>query len=222
MSAGSQAMNGARAVALAGLVLTSVILGAPRSASGTPVQAAKPFKTQVVDVRPVGPEGHLLSSMTVRHRFGGGSCQLGSNQVGGIAYRCFATNHNILDPCWVQNTKGHFVICLLEPWAHGVYRMKVTKGFTDYGGAGPKFKYPWGVILPNRWRCLKADGATGDVDGKGISYFCGHKTVLLDEPNTSHATWTIATAHSVGHGRYALGSRINIAKAWFGKPTISP
>jgi len=159
----------------------------PRSAQ------ASSTATSVVHVSPLDADGHLRAGFNVIHQYGRTQCILGSFAVGD-AYRCFAGNDEIFDPCWVQNVIGPYVICAETPWTHKVIRLHVSKGFDESYRAKPS-SYPWAMTLANGLRCVGLQGATGDVDGYGISYGCSdHQTVLLEEPKKTTEPWTIRTA----------------------------
>ncbi|MDQ1698102.1 MAG: hypothetical protein QOJ03_3455, partial [Frankiaceae bacterium] len=177
-------------------------------------------RTERVLVRPLTPSGHLRAGYHVVHKYVGTHC-LSASIATGNAYRCFAGNNEIFDPCWVQNTRSPYVVCMRNPWTHRVVQLHVTKGFDDSFGGGAHTS-PWAVTLTGGMRCVGVQGAAGDVDGYGISFGCNDgKTVLLEQPNTGSALWTIRAARDVGNYHYKRVAGKTIAKAYFGRPSLS-
>jgi hypothetical protein len=206
--------------------LAVVALALGLGSSALPVHAsyaapsATPAATQRVDVRPVTATGHLRTGYTVVHRFGGTQC-LASSIAVAKAYRCFAGNNEIFDPCWVQDTAAPNVICLPRPWSHRVVQLHVTKGYDGTASGGSR-QWAWGFRLADGVRCTGVQGATSEVDGYRISFGCDDgKTVLLAAPDKSSSLWTIRAAHDVGNYHYKQIARQTITKAFYGRPSIN-
>ena len=183
--------------------------------------AAAAQHTIRVEVRPVDGTGHLRAGYHVTRSHGHAQCLLGGIAVG-TAYRCFAGNF-IYDPCWLQAGGTHHVVCLRDPWRHGVVRLHVTRGFTGsaYPGAS---RHPWGIKLADGTRCVGSQGAAGLVDGRVISYFClDGKTVLLANPDTSDALWRIRVARdsSGGYDYRTLGFQA-VDRTYVGRRSLRP
>jgi hypothetical protein len=121
----------------------------------------------------------------------------------------------------VQAGSSHaHVICLEAPWSHSAIRLHVTKGYDNSAMTTPA-RQPWGLTLARGRRCVLAQGATGVVHGRRMSYFCQHSTtVLLGEPNRSKRVWTIGTARPTHGGHFRLSGRKAIRTAYFGRPTL--
>lgn len=172
-------------------------------------------------VSPVDAGGHLRSGYVVRHHLSKASCQFGS-EASGTAYRCFAGNY-VIDPCWVAANK-HYVDCLTAGWSHAVWRLHVTKGYDNEGynrRHGGRGNDPWGVQTVSGARCGWLQGATGTVGKYRINYGCGKspKTVLIGNVNRRPATWTIRKAHDTGNYKYKRDGRVELQRAWYGKPS---
>jgi hypothetical protein len=150
------------------------------------------------------------------------SCE-GSSEAVGDAYRCFAGNV-VIDPCWVQRD-SHFVTCLTDPWDHGAVRVHVTEGYSSHGRLAPAAdrRHPWGAqtaTVPtagSRLRCVKAQGATGQVSGRPITYYCSHRYVLTGGIDEQQATWTAHLARPTVGGDDVPAGTTSLTRAWFGK-----
>ncbi len=174
---------------------------------------ASGFQTQVKHVRPVDSSGHPKPSMTATRRFAHGSCAAGSEATGG-AYRCFAGRF-VLDPCWVQQDR-HFVTCWLRPWRHTVMRIHVTKGYSG-GRPGRSFRQPWAAVTADGKKCLRIQGASGEVGGQRINYQCGQNYGLAGNIDKHPSAWTAQLVRRVAGGRYVADGTTRLRKAWFGK-----
>ena len=207
----------AATVAAVALALAPV----PGLAAAAPQAATAAGGTATVRVRPVDAAGHLRPGYHVTHRHGRTHCLLGAIAVG-TAYRCFAGNNHIYDPCWVQAGGTHHVVCLRDPWRHGVVRLHVTRGFD--GSYGPAPVQPWALRLADGPRCVRVQGAAGVVDGRGISATClDGKTVLLGEPDTSGDVWRIRAAEDASGGYdYTATGFQPVRTAYVGRPSLRP
>jgi hypothetical protein len=196
----------------------SPVPAAASPADGTVTTA----RTDQVHVRPVDAAGHLRTGYHVTHHHGRAHCLLGGIAVR-TAYRCFAGNDRIYDPCWLQAGGTHHVLCLRDPWRHDVVRLHVTRGFVGgYGEVLPK--HPWGIRLADGTRCIGSQGAAGAVDGLGISYLClDGRTVLLENPDTSDPLWRIRVARDPAGGYdYQLVGFEAIDTTYVGRRSLRP
>jgi hypothetical protein len=209
------------ALLTAAVLLPGAAAGAAthHSASRHPASGAA-AATSTVHVRPLDASGRLKPGYHVAHRFGRTSCFLGGI-ADGAAYRCFAGNNAILDPCWRESATSLYLDCLVTPWRHAVVRLHATKGIDDSGGALHNAR-PWAVRLHDGTRCVGSQGAAGAVGGLGISFFCLHTTtVLVGDIDRSGSVWRIRVARTSDGGRhYRLGSPHRISRAYVGEPSL--
>ena len=210
-------------IAAAVAALTLALTPLPGHAAAAPHRAAAAVTqgTTTVHVRPVDAAGHLRPGYHVTHRHGRTHCLLGAIAVG-TAYRCFSGNNHIYDPCWVQAGGTDHVLCLRDPWRHGVVRLHVTRGFDGSYGTAPVSS--WALRLAAGPRCVRVQGAAGVVGGRGISATClDGTTVLLGEADTSGDVWRIRAARdpSGGYDYAAIGFR-SIGRSYVGRPSLRP
>jgi len=204
---------------LAALALALAMPGSTAGAAGRVASQATAVTT-VVHVRPLDASGHLLPGYHVAHRFGRTSCFLGGI-ADTAAYRCFAGNNDIFDPCWRESPTSSYVDCLVTPWRHDVARLHASKGIDDSLGAAHN-RQLWALQLRNGLRCVGSQGASGAVEGQGISFFCRHSsTVLVGTVDRSKASWSIRVARTSDGGlHYRLGKPHGITRAYVGKPSL--
>jgi hypothetical protein len=172
-------------------------------------------------VTPIDAHGDLRAGLRVS-REAHGSCEPGSASLPNNVYRCFSGNF-VVDPCWrdwlaVVPT----VICLEEPWAETVVRLRLSAPPKPASGRSDLGTEPSGITLRSGRRCLAAQGAhdtlTGKGDGPVIDYYCGKTLALVRGINRSRAAWTIRAAritHHLSHA-YALVGWVPIKTAWYG------
>jgi hypothetical protein len=196
--------------AVAALVLVSTASG-----SGAPRTGI------VVNVTPFTGDGHLRGGLRIA-REARGTCEPGSDSLPNNVYRCFFGN-TIVDPCWRDwRSSAPSVVCLEEPWAGTVIRLRLTappprsRGHSDLSGE------PWGITLSSGARCLALQGAHDTLTGREgapvIDYYCGKTVALVRGVNRTHTDWTIRAAritHQLSHP-YALIGWVPIKTAWFG------
>jgi hypothetical protein len=201
--------------------LAAVVLGLTAVPAAVPAGAAATFTTQV-GIRPVDADGHLRPGYHVTRHHGRASCLLGGIAVG-TAYRCFAGNDHIYDPCWLQAGGTDHVLCLVTPWRQGVVRLHVTRGF-DGSPRAALPRHPWGMQLADGTRCVGSQGAAGAVGGRGISYLClDGETVLLGDPDISDPLWRIRAARDEAGGFHyeAIGFQA-VDRTYVGKRSLRP
>ena len=141
-----------------------------------------------------------------------GSCFTTSNvTLRSDAYRCTAGN-TIFDPCFFVNQTQ--VLCPTDgPWADSGLLLNLSgplpssAGGSDQGTKAP----PWAIQLADGTRCLAVSGATNEIAGQRLGYFCKGGDGLYGSVQRSTAAWTIfvGTPHSA-----TLAMR-PIAVAWF-------
>lgn len=199
------------AVLLALGVLVALVAPAtatPEATTSTSTSTA----TVVKRVTPLTRAGHLRHGYTVAatHK---GRCWTSSFENGRL-YRCF-TGNLIHDPCWKQ-TGRHSVVCLAVPWGTKVTRIRLTKRLPATETYGPRL---WGLRLGDSIdvNCTASQGASGVVNGEGISYYCQRNWALLESPDQSTALWTMDTARWVTDHYEFRGSH-HLTMAW--KPVV--
>ena len=180
----------------------------------TAAPAATVTPTAIVNLSPVTASGALATGYTVTKHLLRGHCETGTISTGN-GYRCFA-GKTVLDPCWVTSSKK-YVDCLAQPWAYDVVQLKVSKGYSNYGGVQAKADLPWGVQLAGGTRCLRIQGTPAFIDGQVQTYRCPRtRYVLTGNQYKSTKVWKIREAKKVAHGYKEIG-KVRIATAWFGK-----
>jgi hypothetical protein len=197
------------------LTIVAVFVFGPTAAS------AVPRTTIRAGVTPFTADGHLRSALRVT-REAPGSCGPGSDSLPNNVYRCFS-GHNVLDPCWRDwRASVPAVVCLEEPWARTVVRLRLTAPPEPSSGHSDLGAEPWGITLRSGARCLAFQGAHDTLTGKEgapwIDYYCGKTLALVRGINRSRATWTIRAArvtHRLSHP-YTLIGRVAIQTAWYG------
>jgi hypothetical protein len=138
--------------------------------------ASVPPRTVIrANLTPFTADGHLRSGLRVA-REARGSCDPGSDSLPNNVYRCFS-GHNVLDPCWRDwRAPAPVVICLEEPWARTVVRLRLTATPDPSSGHSDLGSEPWGITLRSGARCLAFQGAHDTLTGKEgapvIDYYC--------------------------------------------------
>jgi len=144
---------------------------------------------------------------------GRGYCWEGSIADGrSDAWRCFLGN-SILDPCFSRGRSSKpYVVCPAAPWSTRVTLLRLSKPLplSNSNKGSRAAVWPWGIVTSNRQRCLVVTGASGQIAGQWISYYCESGGSLLGKPNRHAPTWTIFfAAKSSSHP-----TRIAITDAW--------
>ena len=173
------------------------------------------------NVTPFTADGHLRRGLQVA-REARGSCEPGSDSLPNNVYRCFFGN-TVADPCWRDwRASDPAVVCLEEPWARTVIRLRLTAPPEPSSGHSDLRTEPWGITLRSGARCLASQGAHDTLTGKGgapvIDYDCSKTLALVRGINRSGATWTIRAArftHQLSHP-YTLIGPAAIQTAWYG------
>jgi hypothetical protein len=190
------------------LVALTVVSTVVASAAATPAAAS----TRVVHWSPFAAEGALRPGLTAAPAFGG-DCYTGSFAVHG-AYRCIA-GHLLRDPCFADPGRDDAVVCVADPFAHGVIRLRVS-GDLNRSASAPA-GLVWAVRLADGQRCtFFAGGATSvDAAGRRANYGCsGTRTVLWGSPRRGPGTWRIRASRSFTPGPER---RVAIRTAYIGQ-----
>ena len=176
------------------------------STSTTSTPAAQPTAKQIYS--PANASGGLAVANVRTTR---GSCFTSSNVIlRSDAYRCSAGNI-LYDPCFSINQTQ--VLCPADgPWADSGVLLN-TGGLISFGGTKDQGTrgQPWAIQLADGARCLATSGATNEIAGQRLGYFCKGGIGLYGNVQRSAATWTIF----VGTPHSATLSMRPIATAWF-------
>jgi hypothetical protein len=162
------------------------------------------------------------------HVADGGSasrCGPGSDSAGYV-YRCFDTNHHVLDPCWTDasDTQSSAVVCQQNPWDTTVTRLTLPQGgpppFLSPVTPTPQ-NAPWGVGLADGERCIAAQGAHDSALGQVVDYACGPGSphVLLGTMTMANGVGSFDSAYYQASGNtYRAGPHETVAIAWYAIP----
>ena len=205
----------------AAMLSMAVLLTYTAALFGTTVASASPRTAIVANVTPFTADGHLRGGLHVV-RAVSGNCEPGSDSLPNNVYRCFF-GHTVVDPCWRDwRASAPAVVCLEEPWAQTVIRLRLAAPPTPSSGHDNPNVEPWGITLRSGTRCLAFQGAHDTLTGKEgapvIDYYCSKTLALVRGIDRSSATWTIRAAritHELAHP-YALIGRVAIQTAWYG------
>ena len=161
---------------------------------------------------PYGANGRIARGVRVAKTVKG-SCWTSSNvDLRSDAYRCIAGNH-IYDPCFANEYgSGKYVLCPESAPASKVIRMHLTKKLpSNKGSSDPTRSSPWAMCLSSgRW-CEIADGATSQIAGMSIDYYCS-VGVLLGKLHRDSSAWTIFYAPSRSNDSYRT---VTVRAAWW-------
>lgn len=155
---------------------------------------------------------HASGGLAVANpKTGRGNCFTTSNvTTRSDAYRCTSGN-NIYDPCFFVNQTQ--VLCPSDgPWAAtglllNVHSLPSTGSVSDQGTHGQ----PWAIQLADGTRCLAVSGATNEIAGQRLGYFCKGGIGLYGNVQRSAPGWTIF----VGSPHSTTLAMKPIGVAWF-------
>ena len=126
------------------------------------------------------------------------------------------THNSILDPCFSSPRAASFVLCPTAPWRNRGVELRLTgplpRSMANHGALSLG-NQPWALELLDGRRCLFSGGATSEVEGKRLNYFCatGGSSGLWGYPARGGEPWTILSAPpSATH----LSERLPIRRAW--------
>jgi hypothetical protein len=125
------------------------------------------------------------------------------------AYRCFSGNF-VYDPCFSINDTQ--VLCPTDgPWSGAGVLINTSSSLVSSGKDQGTRGQPWAIQLADGTRCVAVSGATSEVAGQRLGYFCKHGIGLYGNVQRSAAVWTIF----VGTPHSATLAQRPIAIAWF-------
>lgn len=186
------------------VVLSTFAIGSCSQHPATTVEA-----TRITDVSPVAVDGVPSSNYTVT-KIRDGTCWGSSDLITG-AYRCGVGN-GIYDPCWATNSPTPMVLCLIEPWSRDLTQLML--GTSLPLARASRSQLLIGLGLSNGQRCVRADGAPPEVNGRPAVYVCGPRVSALQDINKSKPQWRVQTVDLRGY-RYVMGPTERITVAWF-------
>jgi pimeloyl-ACP methyl ester carboxylesterase len=179
--------------------------------------------TTLIDTSPVDGNSAPRSGITIIDKGAASSCSPGSDSVGD-AYRCFSGN-GVYDPCWADQTRPSTtaVICQRAPWDTTVTRLTLAQALAPFPGPPMPIdrNAPWGVQLTTGERCLAAQGAHDNFNGRVVDYTCGssYDHVLLRGIHWDGQRATFDSAYySSGANTYRRGPTVTVATAWYAIP----
>lgn len=147
-----------------------------------------------------------------------GSCWTGSLAINrNDAWRCFAGNNVIADPCFSSGKTKGIVLCPAPSaaWRSGV-KINLTRGLPRRYGhkRGPsKSGKPWGIQTTSGLRCVLGSGAAPIVGKRRANYGCGpSRQFLWGAPQRNFKLWRIYIAPINAR---KLTRKAEIRTAWF-------
>ena len=194
-------------VAASALLAAGVGLGA---AAAAPAAGS----TSVHIYSPFTQSGGLPPGITKTVR---GSCFSGSSAVAHRdAWRCM-TGNLLYDPCFSSARASGLVLCpATGPWSSSVIEIKLTRGLpTKFANKGnPSTSgLPWALVTAAGWKCTLNTGATTEIHGKRLNYFChGTNNGLWGAPQRKSQPWMIYAAPPQAK---TLSNLVAIRDAWF-------
>ncbi len=168
-------------------------------------------KTKVVHWSPFGADTDSLRTGLVATPKYGGRCWTGSFIVH-RGYRCSSGNR-IYDPCFPDMERDDVVVCVADPWARGVIRLRVTGDLSNSYSA--RADTTWALRLYSGEQCVMATGGTSvDNAGRRLNFFCRKSRVVLwGNPIRRGPTWHIFKSRSPDPGPE---TRVAVRTAYIG------
>jgi hypothetical protein len=205
---------------LAAACAVTLLAGCGSAAPGNLVGPSIP-KTEQLSISPVTSAGAPASGYRVTSHAANASCSPGSEAIG-KAYRCFAGN-TVYDPCWAEKAATPTALCVGDPWLHTETELHVNAPLAPIPSAesGATAGEPWGVQLSGGQRCVLAQGAHSQFDGKVIDYFCSDTLFLLRGLDRTGHIWTARSVLDKS-GTLTAGPTEKIDVAWYGVPARYP
>jgi hypothetical protein len=155
------------------------------------------------------------------------------------AYRCFADNHMIYDPCFA-GFPGAPLLCVEAPWSAqrirfiarriqfvdraGVITLNlsgtqpypaIVARYLDRSEAAAEKDPPWALQLSNGARCVFDAGQNPEVEGERLNYSCGQvdgqPPWVVGVPDRGSEPWTVSFLR-LGSSQT---STLEVAVAWY-------
>jgi hypothetical protein len=158
--------------------------------------------------------GKLAPGLVVRASVHGSCWTLSDVESRPYTWRCLHTN-DIHDPCFSATPTSNLVACPDAPWTNRVLLLRLTRRlphWQSYKRPIPASAWPWAIVTISGKRCLTtAAAATGDINGKPITYVCQSSGLLVGFTHRTTPTWTIWYAPTSTSKHLML---ITITDAW--------
>ena len=168
---------------------TSTSSSSSTSTSTSTTPAPAPTQARIFSV--VSPDG----SLTLTGPQAQGSCFAGSEAINrNDAWRCSVGN-NLYDPCFEASSSS--VVCPTDgPWGTSGVIVQVSGGLDSASAdPGPVDKsLPWAIQMANGAHCEIATGASNEIAGQRLNYFCTGGLGLYGTVDRSGSVWTIYAA----------------------------
>ncbi|MGW0737659.1 hypothetical protein [Streptomyces sp. NPDC002851] len=151
------------------------------------------------------------------HAFG--SCDTPSSTLARPdAWRCFADDGEVMDPCFTggpMTEEQHDVLCLVGGSLSKVIRFELNQPLPeeDVSEEDPQtetFAGALKIVLSDGQECFPMGGATSVVGGKRMNFSCP-KGYLYGDPSTDSPVWSIS--YRAGTGTSTL-DQVDIAKVF--------
>jgi hypothetical protein len=188
------------------LALTSTVVLVPLSSAAD--------RPTVLHTYTTFEHAKLAPGLVVRASARGSCWTLSEVESRPYTWRCLHGNY-IHDPCFSATPTSSLVACPDAPWSSQVLLLRLTKPLPHwhtYKPPIPASAWPWGIITIAGKHCISAaSAATGEINGKQITYVCQGGGLLVGFTHRTTATWTIWYASSFTSKHLTL---VTIADAW--------
>lgn len=158
--------------------------------------------------------GKLAPGLKVRATVRGSCWTLSAVESRPYTWRCQHGNH-IDDPCFSATPTSKTVACPDAPWSNRLLVLRLTKPLPHWHTYTPTISHaawPWGIVTLGGKHCTStAPAATGEIDGKQITYVCQDGGALAGFTHRTTSAWTIWYAANFTSKHLTL---ITIADAW--------
>ncbi|MET3984524.1 serine/threonine-protein kinase [Streptomyces sp. PvR034] len=173
----------------------------PRSPAGTPPASSPPPSTAgdpgtgSTAVHTIAPwsvaGGEPAEGVTITAETTGSCWTVSSKTPRSDAWRCMSTS-TILDPCFAPGDGAADVLLCLDGNARRMQRLILTQPLPADSFRPPGSPAPTTLIieLANGKVCGFASGATSDLAGRRLNYFCEGGGTVYGDPDRSRPLWT--------------------------------
>ncbi len=163
---------------------------------GVPLAATAANSTRL-HTYTVFEHGKLAPDLKVRATVRGSCWTLSAVESRPYTWRCLHGD-DIDDPCFSATPTSNTVACPDAPWSSRVLLLRLTKplpAWHTYKSTISHSAWPWGIVTTGGKHCTSTvAAATGEIDGKQITYTCQGGGVLAGFTHRTTPTWTISYA----------------------------